>query len=442
MSLEITPELTDKLLRLKNSCSYILPIDEETRQKEIKKAKESKKVDIRALQQSLAEESKKDVLQDKKQDLQHSKILVDKTKTKSEKINQQVQEKSKDSLNIINKNKNIIEDDIEDEDFDEIKTNFKKNNEQKPIKNNAEIKVVQTQKHESVKKDEKILHKKEIELSLNNSNKTILPTKTKKPIVVKQKETSDNAKNKTVKINQISKDKNADKLSLSEKKKMIVVKDSLTGSNKNIAKSSLTPKKAQTLKPIDKPIQQSTSVQKNAKMKNSKKLKFDANKLEMAKQKSRAQRGIGGIKSVDVPKDYKGDQNFMKDIFKFEDIPATDYFAEEERAEGFTVNKDALKQSKTVQKKKKSEIPQKNIKITPLRDQKTKELFYPTMKDNYNLKDEAIEKKRDKMLRKKQIASDESSYALFKQEEAEKKVKQQMLSNRKNMLNFKPKKNK
>ena len=43
MDENMTPELKETLLRLKNECSYILPMDEEARQKEISKLKEKEK---------------------------------------------------------------------------------------------------------------------------------------------------------------------------------------------------------------------------------------------------------------------------------------------------------------------------------------------------------------------------------------------------------------
>lgn len=171
------------------------------------------------------------------------------------------------------------------------------------------------------------------------------------------------------------------------------------------------------------------------------KLNFNANKLKDAHQKSRKKRGIeDDITDIVVPENYQGDADFMKNIFNFSDSSKPrSYIPPAEKVNGFKVynNSKPIKQQSSPKAPKKKEI-----KITPLKDQKTKEMYYQTLHENYNVKDEKIEMQKSQFLENMQRSTNENAYALYKQEEAERELQEkQQQSSKLNLLkDFKPKK--
>lgn len=494
MGLKMTPELRNTLETLKNTCSYILPIDEETRQNEINKAKNKS---IKETNNSSKEEKEntslkidnKIIIENSEKDISDTSIEV--LKTKPARVNkEEVKDVKKHEHHVdikeIREMKQKVadienEEEIEDEDFDKIETNFKKE-ESKKIQqiekvNESKDDIPKEYIDAVIEKNEK--HKKiDLGMSLDNKTKPNAAPKLNKnkKILVNDdldakgitvvKENDKNNDKKIIQkndklhnsvefktnvehISQINtKKSNIEKNNIEEKNikaNYVSVKDKTKSKDKEQKKNSsssismkksIKPTSNKTTKTIPKQPVVSSIKNKNDKIKN-RKLNFDINKLETAKEKIRRQRGIAvpPEQKVQVPENYQGDTEFLKNIFNFDnDAGNRDYTSEEEKINGFTVysHPEKVTSKKAKIQKKQSE---KQVKITPLQDNSIKELYYPTLKDSYNVQDKEIEKNRKKHLLEKQSISDENAYAIYKQQEATKTMQK---NNALKMKDFKP----
>lgn len=475
MPLEMNSELEEKILRLKEDCTYILPMDEDAKREEVEKAKSGIKTS-RASKRTKAKTAEKIP--------KIKKAQVDKEEVKA--VKKHIPETKIPDENL----KKDIEDEIEDEDFDEIVSTIteKKKNPEKPTAK-ADKQGKKEYIEAVINKSEKEQKKINMDLVIDNkkkqnaapktaSNRVSVKTKThvspkkvvkpntedksveilkakqlaekkKQQELLKKKKQAELLKKKEeAKKQETLKKKQEEAKKKEETKKKVEMQGDLIKVNNKLPKSqqSFAPKKniksktAQKPKNVTKQGIASSQKDKDDKIQN-RKLNFNANKLKDAHQKSRKKRGIeDDITDIVVPENYQGDADFMKNIFNFSDSSKPrSYIPPAEKVNGFKVynNSKPIKQQSSPKAPKKKEI-----KITPLKDQKTKEMYYQTLHENYNVKDEKIEMQKSQFLENMQRSTNENAYALYKQEEAERELQEkQQQSGKLNLLkDFKPKK--
>ena len=535
----MTPELKETLLRLKNECSYILPMDEEARQKEISKLKEkeaeekkqTEKVKSSAYSEPKIEKPvvKKKPVEAKPVEIKASdtkaEIKKDEKKNDTSKANQMKSEKTEPKKNVepvkaepkkeVEEPKvvkevpaqkikepeipkadyvDFDEEEVEDEDFDDIVSILPKHEPEKPkkqviedntdkdknyieaeiqkgeksrnriklsinldenkpnpapkvstkvsVKNNKHIvdkpvdenadvegvKIVHKQDKKILKIDEKIAPEKaqnkasQKDLSKGDGNiKKVKKTASEKPapqrkISLKTAETStkkvqplrEEAPQKTKKKS-IPKEENIDE-SLIQVRGRTPEKTSKTVSKPKTIVLKKQPVQKNRKIPVQarKPAQADSEVSANDKNDRivSRRLNLNSNKLADAKAKARQTLAMQKRQSsIGVPQSGM-DGSSMLDF---------GHLADEKKRKPIAMPKTASRKPTSIS------VGDKKVKIRPINED-AMNLYYDSIKDNYNVYDSHIESQREAESRRREAKINENAYAKFKQSEVNRKM--------------------
>ena len=539
MDENMTPELKETLLRLKNECSYILPMDEEARQKEISKLKEkeaeekkqTEKVKSSAYSEPKIEKPvvKKKPVEAKPVEIKASdtkaEIKKDEKKNDTSKANQMKSEKTEPKKNVepvkaepkkeVEEPKvvkevpaqkikepeipkadyvDFDEEEVEDEDFDDIVSILPKHEPEKPkkqviedntdkdknyieaeiqkgeksrnriklsinldenkpnpapkvstkvsVKNNKHIvdkpvdenadvegvKIVHKQDKKILKIDEKIAPEKaqnkasQKDLSKGDGNiKKVKKTASEKPapqrkISLKTAETStkkvqplrEEAPQKTKKKS-IPKEENIDE-SLIQVRGRTPEKTSKTVSKPKTIVLKKQPVQKNRKIPVQarKPAQADSEVSANDKNDRivSRRLNLNSNKLADAKAKARQTLAMQKRQSsIGVPQSGM-DGSSMLDF---------GHLADEKKRKPIAMPKTASRKPTSIS------VGDKKVKIRPINED-AMNLYYDSIKDNYNVYDSHIESQREAESRRREAKINENAYAKFKQSEVNRKM--------------------
>ena len=539
MDENMTPELKETLLRLKNECSYILPMDEEARQKEISKLKEkeaeekkqTEKVKSSAYSEPKIEKPvvKKKPVEAKPVEIKASdtkaEIKKDKKKNDTSKANQMKSEKTEPKKNVepvkaepkkeVEEPKvvkevpaqkikepeipkadyvDFDEEEVEDEDFDDIvsilpkhepekpkkqviedntdkdknyieaeiqkgeksrnriklsinldenkpnpapKVSTKvsvKNNKHivdKPVDENAEVegvKIVHKQDKKILKIDEKIAPEK----TQNKASQKDLPKgdedirKVKKTSPAKsapqRKISLKTAEAPTKKVQPLREEEPQNIKRESTPKEEIIDESLIKVRGETPAKPSRTVAKTKPMAlkrqsaqknskaPVQarKPAQADTEVSGNDKNDRivSRRLNLNSNKLADAKAKARQTLAMQKRQSsIGVPQSGM-DGSSMLDF---------GHLADEKKRKPIAMHKTASRKPTSIS------VGDKKVKIRPINED-AMNLYYDSIKDNYNVYDSQIESQREAESRRREAKISENAYAKFKQSEVNRKM--------------------
>ena len=539
MDENMTPELKETLLRLKNECSYILPMDEEARQKEISKLKEkeaeekkqTEKVKSSAYSEPKIEKPvvKKKPVEAKPVEIKASdtkaEIKKDEKKNDTSKANQMKSEKTEPKKNVepvkaepkkeVEEPKvvkevpaqkikepeipkadyvDFDEEEVEDEDFDDIvsilpkhepekpkkqviedntdkdknyieaeiqkgeksrnriklsinldenkpnpapKVSTKvsvKNNKHivdKPVDENAEVegvKIVHKQDKKILKIDEKIAPEK----TQNKASQKDLPKgdedirKVKKTSPAKsapqRKISLKTAEAPTKKVQPLREEEPQNIKRESTPKEEIIDESLIKVRGETPAKPSRTVAKTKPMAlkrqsaqksskaPVQtrKPAQADTEVSGNDKNDRivSRRLNLNSNKLADAKAKARQTLAMQKRQSsIGVPQSGM-DGSSMLDF---------GHLADEKKRKPIAMHKTASRKPTSIS------VGDKKVKIRPINED-AMNLYYDSIKDNYNVYDSQIESQREAESRRREAKINENAYAKFKQSEVNRKM--------------------
>lgn len=539
MDENMTPELKETLLRLKNECSYILPMDEEARQKEISKLKEkeaeekkqTEKVKSSAYSEPKIEKPvvKKKPVEAKPVEIKASdtkaEIKKDKKKNDTSKANQMKSEKTEPKKNVepvkaepkkeVEEPKvvkevpaqkikepeipkadyvDFDEEEVEDEDFDDIvsilpkhepektkkqviedntdkdknyieaeiqkgeksrnriklsinldenkpnpapKVSTKvsvKNNKHivdKPVDENADVegvKIVHKQDKKILKLDEKVAPEK----TQNKASQKDLPKgdedirKVKKTSPAKsapqRKISLKTAEAPTKKVQPLREEEPQNIKRESTPKEEIIDESLIKVRGETPAKPSRTVAKTKPMAlkrqsaqksskaPVQtrKPAQADTEVSGNDKNDRivSRRLNLNSNKLADAKAKARQTLAMQKRQSsIGVPQS-EMDGSSMLDF---------GHLADEKKRKPIAMHKTASRKPTSIS------VGDKKVKIRPINED-AMNLYYDSIKDNYNVYDSQIESQREAESRRREAKINENAYAKFKQSEVNRKM--------------------
>ena len=539
MDENMTPELKETLLRLKNECSYILPMDEEARQKEISKLKEkeaeekkqTEKVKSSAYSEPKIEKPvvKKKPVEAKPVEIKASdtkaEIKKDEKKNDTSKANQMKSEKTEPKKNVepvkdepkkeVEEPKvvkevpaqkikepeipkadyvDFDEEEIEDEDFDDIVSTLPKHEPEKPkkqviedntdkdknyieaeiqkgeksrnriklsinldenkpnpapkvstkvsVKNNKHIvdkpvdenadvegvKIVHKQDKKILKIDEKIAPEK----TQNKASQKDLPKgdedirKVKKTSPAKsapqRKISLKTAEAPTKKVQPLREEEPQNIKRESTPKEEIIDESLIKVRGETPAKPSRTVAKTKPMAlkrqsaqksskaPVQtrKPAQADTEVSGNDKNDRiaSRRLNLNSNKLADAKAKARQTLAMQKRQSsIGVPQSGM-DGSSMLDF---------GHLADEKKRKPIAMPKTASRKPTSIS------VGDKKVKIRPINED-AMNLYYDSIKDNYNVYDSQIESQREAESRRREAKINENAYAKFKQSEVNRKM--------------------
>lgn len=535
----MTPELKETLLRLKNECSYILPMDEEARQKEISKLKEkeaeekkqTEKVKSSAYSEPKIEKPvvKKKPVEAKPVEIKASdtkaEIKKDEKKNDTSKANQMKSEKTEPKKNVepvkaepkkeVEEPKvvkevpaqkikepeipkadyvDFDEEEVEDEDFDDIVSTLPKHEPEKPkkqviedntdkdknyieaeiqkgeksrnriklsinldenkpnpapkvstkvsVKNNKHIvdkpvdenadvegvKIVHKQDKKILKIDEKIAPEK----TQNKASQKDLPKgdedirKVKKTSPAKsapqRKISLKTAEAPTKKVQPLREEEPQNIKRESTPKEEIIDESLIKVRGETPAKPSRTVAKTKPMAlkrqsaqksskaPVQtrKPAQADTEVSANDKNDRivSRRLNLNSNKLADAKAKARQTVAMQKRQSsIGVPQSGM-DGSSMLDF---------GHLADEKKRKPIAMPKTASRKPTSIS------VGDKKVKIRPINED-AMNLYYDSIKDNYNVYDSQIESQREAESRRREAKINENAYAKFKQSEVNRKM--------------------
>lgn len=535
----MTPELKETLLRLKNECSYILPMDEEARQKEISKLKEkeaeekkqTEKVKSSAYSEPKIEKPvvKKKPVEAKPVEIKASdtkaEIKKDEKKNDTSKANQMKSEKTEPKKNVepvkaepkkeVEEPKvvkevpaqkikepeipkadyvDFDEEEVEDEDFDDIVSILPKHEPEKPkkqviedntdkdknyieaeiqkgeksrnriklsinldenkpnpapkvstkvsVKNNKHIvdkpvdenadvegvKIVHKQDKKILKIDEKIAPEK----TQNKASQKDLPKgdedirKVKKTSPAKsapqRKISLKTAEALTKKVQPLREEEPQNIKRESTPKEEIIDESLIKVRGETPAKPSRTVAKTKPMAlkrqsaqksskaPVQtrKPAQADTEVSGNDKNDRivSRRLNLNSNKLADAKAKARQTLAMQKRQSsIGVPQS-EMDGSSMLDF---------GHLADEKKRKPIAMPKTASRKPTSIS------VGDKKVKIRPINED-AMNLYYDSIKDNYNVYDSQIESQREAESRRREAKINENAYAKFKQSEVNRKM--------------------
>ena len=539
MDENMTPELKETLLRLKNECSYILPMDEEARQKEISKLKEkeaeekkqTEKVKSSAYSEPKIEKPvvKKKPVEAKPVEIKASdtkaEIKKDEKKNDTSKANQMKSEKTEPKKNVepvkaepkkeVEEPKvvkevpaqkikepeipkadyvDFDEEEVEDEDFDDIVSTLPKHEPEKPkkqviedntdkdknyieaeiqkgeksrnriklsinldenkpnpapkvstkvsVKNNKHIvdkpvdenadvegvKIVHKQDKKILKIDEKIAPEK----TQNKASQKDLPKgdedirKVKKTSPAKsapqRKISLKTAEAPTKKVQPLREEEPQNIKRESTPKEEIIDESLIKVRGETPAKPSRTVAKTKPMAlkrqsaqksskaPVQtrKPAQADTEVSANDKNDRivSRRLNLNSNKLADAKAKARQTVAMQKRQSsIGVPQSGM-DGSSMLDF---------GHLADEKKRKPIAMPKTASRKPTSIS------VGDKKVKIRPINED-AMNLYYDSIKDNYNVYDSQIESQREAESRRREAKINENAYAKFKQSEVNRKM--------------------
>ena len=539
MDENMTPELKETLLRLKNECSYILPMDEEARQKEISKLKEkeaeekkqTEKVKSSAYSEPKIEKPvvKKKPVEAKPVEIKASdtkaEIKKDEKKNDTSKANQMKSEKTEPKKNVepvkakpkkeVEEPKvvkevpaqkikepeipkadyvDFDEEEVEDEDFDDIVSILPKHEPEKPkkqviedntdkdknyieaeiqkgeksrnriklsinldenkpnpapkvstkvsVKNNKHIvdkpvdenadvegvKIVHKQDKKILKIDEKIAPEKaqnkasQKDLAKGDEDvKKIKKTSPTKP-VAQRKISLKTAEAPTKKIQSL-REESPQKIKRESTPKEEIIAESLikvrgetpAKPSRTVAKTKPMALKRQSAQksskaPVQtrKPAQADTEVSGNDKNDRivSRRLNLNSNKLADAKAKARQTLAMQKRQSsIGVPQSGM-DGSSMLDF---------GHLVDEKKRKPIAMHKTASRKPTSIS------VGDKKVKIRPINED-AMNLYYDSIKDNYNVYDSQIESQREAESRRREAKINENAYAKFKQSEVNRKM--------------------
>lgn len=539
MDENMTPELKETLLRLKNECSYILPMDEEARQKEISKLKEkeaeekkqTEKVKSSAYSEPKIEKPvvKKKPVEAKPVEIKASdtkaEIKKDEKKNDTSKANQMKSEKTEPKKNVepikaepkkeVEEPKvvkevpaqkikepeipkadyvDFDEEEVEDEDFDDIVSILPKHEPEKPkkqviedntdkdknyieaeiqkgeksrnriklsinldenkpnpapkvstkvsVKNNKHIvdkpvdenadvegvKIVHKQDKKILKIDEKIApektQSKASQKDLPKGDEDIRKVKKTSPAksAPQRKISLKTAEAPTKKVQPLREEEPQNIKRESTPKEEIIDESLIKVRGETPAKPSRTVAKTKPMAlkrqsaqksskaPVQtrKPAQADTEVSGNDKNDRivSRRLNLNSNKLADAKAKARQTLAMQKRQSsIGVPQS-EMDGSSMLDF---------GHLADEKKRKPIAMPKTASRKPTSIS------VGDKKVKIRPINED-AMNLYYDSIKDNYNVYDSQIESQREAESRRREAKINENAYAKFKQSEVNRKM--------------------
>ena len=539
MDENMTPELKETLLRLKNECSYILPMDEEARQKEISKLKEkeaeekkqTEKVKSSAYSEPKIEKPvvKKKPVEAKPVEIKASdtkaEIKKDEKKNDTSKANQMKSEKTEPKKNVepvkaepkkeVEEPKvvkevpaqkikepeipkadyvDFDEEEVEDEDFDDIVSILPKHEPEKPkkqviedntdkdknyieaeiqkgeksrnriklsinldenkpnpapkvstkvsVKNNKHIvdkpvdenadvegvKIVHKQDKKILKIDEKIApektQNKAYQKDLPKGDEDIRKVKKTSPAksAPQRKISLKTAEAPTKKVQPLREEEPQNIKRESTPKEEIIDESLIKVRGETPAKPSRTVVKTKPMAlkrqsaqksskaPVQtrKPAQADNEVSGNDKNDRivSRRLNLNSNKLADAKAKARQTLAMQKRQSsIGVPQSGM-DGSSMLDF---------GHLADEKKRKPIAMHKTASRKPTSIS------VGDKKVKIRPINED-AMNLYYDSIKDNYNVYDSQIESQREAESRRREAKINENAYAKFKQSEVNRKM--------------------